>query len=101
MAFGIGDDVFNPTQAAAAGMDPFELKRDFGRGHGQESPRPEQIVDNPDRGAMMPVPRDTVSHEGISVTDAEIFQTSQHFRMLDALCRYCLHCFFLLSRSSL
>jgi len=27
----IGVDVFNPTQTAAAGMDPFELKRDFGR----------------------------------------------------------------------
>ena len=24
-------DVFNPTQTAAAGMDPFELKREFGR----------------------------------------------------------------------
>ncbi|MEI7836501.1 MAG: uroporphyrinogen decarboxylase family protein [Planctomycetota bacterium] len=27
----IGVDVFNPTQTAVAGMDPFELKRDFGR----------------------------------------------------------------------
>lgn len=27
----IGVDVFNPTQTAAGGMDPFELKRDFGR----------------------------------------------------------------------
>ncbi|MCY2929979.1 MAG: hypothetical protein NTV86_10880 [Planctomycetota bacterium] len=26
----IGVDVLNPTQTAAAGMDPFELKRDFG-----------------------------------------------------------------------
>lgn len=27
----IGVDVFNPTQTSAVGMDPFELKREFGR----------------------------------------------------------------------
>lgn len=28
----IGVDVLNPTQTSAVGMDPFELKRDFGKG---------------------------------------------------------------------